>query len=318
MISKHFCAIERGGLLWDAGSILFEFDALREPEKTQFPRIRPYLESLNIQFNEVTPQMLWGGKLWPDLFIANQLDVLKANNLTAPDPCWDWNTDGKELEKKLRENDWDDTTTLYVVSAFTQGEWLHENFIETMCKKIAGIPTQEVIAKYHRSLWLPLYWPETLRERKSLDTRFWYPTSGYAGIVYQRHNEGSIDNPRNAISATQCDSVELTLTFILAKPARPFQALFVVDKSPIYRVTNQDACAGLTPQYHRFVIESREYCQDIGDEMKRLNLLCDVQYSSQLKIKMPLPTLANYRRGWRPAPHLNAQLLEIMNATARA
>ena len=73
MLSRHFQPIERGGMKWDAGMILMEFDALREPEATQFPQIGEYLRSLGMEFNEVKPQMLWCGHFHPDLYIANQL-----------------------------------------------------------------------------------------------------------------------------------------------------------------------------------------------------------------------------------------------------
>lgn len=110
------------------------------------------------------------------------------------------------------------------------------------------------------------------------------------------------------------DCVELTITFILAKPSRPFQVVFVADKSPIYRVTNQDACAGIEAERHRFVVESREYCADILAEGERLGLFTQPQYSSSMKVRIPLPTLANVRRGWKPSPNLNEQIWKLMNS----
>lgn len=178
MLSKHFQPIERGGYRWDAGMILFEFDALREPEKTQFPKIGEYLRGLGMEFNEVKPQMLWCGHFHPDLYIANQLDAVPLS-LVNPN---DWNVNG------ARKQEWPEEFSLASASRTYNGIPFHEAFIEPMCQKILGIPSSAVVAKYHRTAWLPLFFPQTLREKKNLPTKFWYPKCGYAGIVYEKIN----------------------------------------------------------------------------------------------------------------------------------
>lgn len=303
MISNHFCPVVRNGMKFDAGMCLLEFDALREPEATQFPKIGDYLRGLGFEFNEVKPSMLWCGNIVPDLYIANQLDAVPLGFVESR----------VDLVPSNNKASWPETYTLNQASRIRNGEKFHHAFIEPMCIKISGIPSNEIIARYHRSLWLPLYWPQTLRKKESLPTKFWYPTSGYAGVIAERLGSGS--QPAQWPVVAEADRVEITLSFVLAKPAKEFQVLFVVDKSPIYRVTNQDACSGVRLPLERFVVESREYCADITDELQRLGLVINVQYSSQMKIRMPLPTLANYRRGWRPAPHLNDQLLQVMRDT---
>lgn len=298
VISSHFRPVERNGMKWDAGMILYEFDALREPEKTRFPQIGDYLRGLGVEFNEVCPQMLWCGHIVPDLYIANRL--------TAVPQGWQSSVE-MPVPRSHNKARWPDTLSLRAQSLISHGKEFHEAFIEPMCEKIAGIPSAEVVARYHRALWLPLYWPQTLRDKTPLYTRFWYPRDGYAGVVGERL--GFSDRKR----MVPMDSVELTITFLLAKPTREFQVLLVADKSPIYRVTNQDACAGLPLDYCRFVVESRAYCPDIGDEMQRLNLVSGARYLSQMKARLPLPTLVNVRRGWMPAPNLNEQLWSVMN-----
>ena len=299
MLSRHFSPILKGGLKFDAGMILMEFDALREPERTRFPDIGEYLRGL-FEFNEVLPKMLWKGEIHPDLYIANQLDAVAGMDFPAVDFI------PNEIADKWKQNGPDDYN-LNQASRIRHGDQFHDTFIEPMCAKILGIPTSEVVARYHRCAWLPLYWPQTLRNRESLPTRFWYPRKGYAGILAEHFGTGEAKNHQPVVSR-----VEIKLTFVVAKPTREFQTLFVVDPSPIYRITNQDACAGLNPKYQRFVIESREYCQDVTDEAQKLNLFSSVQYSSSLSAWIPTPTLGNVRLGWKPAPHLNDQLWSIM------
>src|SRR5690348_8273511 len=164
MLSRHFNPIERGGAKWDAGMILYEFDALREPERTQFPKVRAYLESLGIEFNEVRPQMLWCGRIVPDLYIANQLEAVPLG--WYGDQVYFHPTD-------RRKSEWPVGMMLNTVSTACHGGKFHDTFIEPMCVKVLGVPTSSVIARYHRAAWLPIYWPETLRARASFETRFW-------------------------------------------------------------------------------------------------------------------------------------------------
>lgn len=274
MLSKHFQPIEANGCKFDRGMILFEFDAFREPEKTQFAKIGEWVKE-RIEMVEIpTPQMLWRGKFAPDPFIANQLSGVPA--------------------------DVD----------------FHETFIEPMCRKISGRSYSEMERKYHRALWLPEYWPETLRARQSLRTPFWYPRCGYAGsiidCVQQLGKDAGVHGNRPNDSSNETSGI--SLAFLLAKPRHDFSVLFVVDQSPIYRVTDQDVCAGIETEWHRLVVEYQS--QDpigVVHELTRLGLISDVRWVSFHRMKMPIPTITNVLNGWKPAPHMNAQLWEVMN-----
>lgn len=301
MISKHFKPVEKANIKWDAGMILFEFDALREPESSYFPLVEGHLKSLGIEFSRVEPKMLWRGKIHPDLYIANRLDAVPEG--------WHGTSIAVPLkDKKLLA----DNLTVEAVSKRNHGEEFHNAFIEPMCQKILGIPTAAIVARYHRSAWLPLYWQETLKDRKSLDTRFWYPKCGYAGIVAEKLGVGESKNNQ------PLDRVEIKIAFVLAKPLKDFQVLFVVDPSTIYRVTDMDACAGTNPAYHRFIVEYREHTKDVTEDAQRMHLFYSVQYSTVMSVFIPSPTLANVRRGWRPAKNMNEQIYEGMNAALSA
>ena len=298
--------VEHFGLRFDRGSILFEFDALREPERTQFPQIGHYLRARGVEFNEVpTPKMLWGGKLWPDLFIANQLEA-------APEG---WNVgdiwDGQfHPDQKFR---WRDSLSLWHASVLNHGEKFHDAFIEPMVRKIAGRASSEIAAKFHRSIWMPIFWPTTLRSRKSIPTKFHYPKHGYAGCVADLVQSGSA----RAIPRTQpaihkeMDGVAISVAYCLAHPLQTFSVAFIVDDSPIYRVTDQEVCAGIDAPLHRLIVEYRGEC-DVWNELQRLGL-ADAKQVAYGSARLQLPTLANVKAGWTPRPHINAQLWEIIN-----
>lgn len=311
-MSLHFFRpVEHFGRKFDRGSVLFEFSAFREPEATDFPRIGAWLRAKGIEFNEVpTPSMLWRERLWPDLYIANRLDAVPD----APH----WKPKSYAEFPLLPKSEWEAETSLAAASYFLHGADFHATFIEPMCRKISGRPSTEIAAKYHRALWLPLYWPQTLRARKSLATPFHYPRARYAGAIADvlGNNERSPANTSAKPSGNPnqgAEAAEIQLAFVVAAPREAFSVVFVVDDSPIYRVTDMDACAGLAPEFHRLVVEYRGEC-NVAQELERLGLAYHPRHMAFDSVRLGLPTIENVRAGWKPRPHLNAQLLEIMRA----
>ena len=113
-----------------------------------------------------------------------------------------------------------------------------------------------------------------------------------------------IEKPMNA------ESVELNIAYVLAAPRQHFSVVFIVDQSPIYRVTDMDVCAGIDAPLHRLIVEYRGEC-DIGNELQRLGL-ADAKQIAYGSARLQLPTLANVAKGWTPRPHINAQILALM------
>ena len=299
---EFLAPVEHFGLRFDRGSILFEFDALREPERTQFPQIGAWLRAKGIEFNEVpTPQMLWRGKLWPDLFIANQLDALCDTDYGNP------LYDIKMPEKAL----WPASLTLQDVSISQQGAKFHDEFIEPMARKIAGRSSSEIAAKFHRAIWVPIFWPTTLRARQSIRTPFFYPSAGYAGRLTELLPV-QVGGIKRSDAIPEYASVALSIAYVVAEPREIFSVCFVVDESPIYRITDMDVCAGIEAPLHRLIVEYRGECH-VHDEMARLGFVDRIEQIAYGSARLQLPTLANVAAGWTPRPHINAQILEIIN-----
>lgn len=306
--------VEHFGCKFDRAMTLFEFSALRQHEAHQFPRIGAWLRAKGIEFNEVpTPQMLWRGRLWPDLYIANQLEAVPEG----------WSQDDLRIPVDVHpglvhKHEWNDRFPLAMASIGFHGEQFHAAFIEPMCRKIAGLSSSAIAAKYHRSLWLPLYWPQTLRARASIRTAFHYPRGGHAGIVADALGGGTgLPQPERAAAVADFESATLNVAYLIAAYGTVFSTAFIVDDSPIYRVTDQDVCAGIDAPYHRLIVEYRGEC-DVPAELSRLGLTQHVRDIAYGSLKMTLPTIENCKRGWRPRPHINAQLLELMNAETLA
>ena len=304
--------VEHFGRKFDRGCILFEFSAFREPERTRFPQIGAFLRAKGVEFNDVpTPKMLWRGKLWPDLYIANQLDALRGDEYDFP------SVDRAPPLYVKRKEDWDGDVSLERLSRSYHGETFHAEFIEPMCRKITGRTSAEIAAKHHRAIWLPLYWPQTLRARQNLPTPFYYPRSGCAGIAreFLRTEESrAISSVQHAV---EFETTAISIAYAVGTPLQFFSVLFVVDESPIYRITDMDVCAGISPRTHRMIVEYRGEC-DVWEELFRLGVLLPdedsgafLQYSAP--INFPLPTLANVARGWKPKPTLNDQFWSLMH-----
>lgn len=309
--------VEHLGRKFDRAMTLYEFSALREPERTQFPQIGAWLRAKGVEFNEVpTPQMLWKGRLWPDLFIANQLEAVPDDCL--PDLRMTYQT-------RAAKHKWHDALTFEACSLSHHGDAFHEAFIEPMCRKIAGRSSSEIAAKYHRTLWLPLYWPQTLRSRKSIPTPFFYPVAGYAGEVRRLLSGGvSVQNAallgndgrsERRAEPVDYDTCDIQVAYVVAATRLHFSVAFIVDDSPIYRITDQDSCAGIETPHHRLIVEYRGECSPLA-ELVRLGFIGPndnkIAYGSA---RLQLPTLANVAKGWTPRPHINNQLWELMNAS---
>lgn len=298
-------SVEHFGRKFDRGMILWEFDALREPEKTRFPQIGAWVKERCAMVEIPTPSMLWRGTLWPDLYIANQLDAVPEG----------FGAIGKRGQ--INKEKFNDETRLDTVSIENHGVQFHAAFIEPMCRKITGRSTRAIAAKYHRAAWLPLYWPKTLRSRQSIRTPFYYPAAGYAGAVAHILGDSGEARRGNERDTSAVEAEKISIAFVVAAPRQSFSVAFIVDDSPIYRITDQDTCAGLTPEFHRYVVEYRGEC-NVVQELERLGLTYHARHIAFDSVRLTLPTIATVQAGWKPRPTINDQLWEHINAKTSA
>ncbi len=196
-----FAGLDINGLNFDAGMTNFEFELFGTPAEdvrsydpdlrselgryTSF--VKAYLSGL-CDFHAIdTPQMVFDGRIHPDLIISNQFDVLHGmpaptigaicEELIAicerPNPMharWKHSRGSSSHQSPLR-----------AVSIANHGPTLHRTFIEPMFNKVLDRSTADIAATFHRNGWVPLFYPETLKSQFSgfpqqlPPTRFHYP-----------------------------------------------------------------------------------------------------------------------------------------------
>lgn len=269
---KFLEPIEADGCRFDRGMILFEFDAFREPEKTRFPKIGEWLKS-KMEFNEIpTPKMYWRGKIWPDLFISNQLDALKSTGFYF-----------KEL---------------------------YDEFLDPMCRKISGVPYSHMAPEYHRSIWLPEYWAKTLRARESLRTPFYYPKEGYAGAILpiiqpaerQALLRSDCETVTIALGLLVAQPLEVFSVMFIVDRDTPIYRVTDMDTCAGIE----------TKWHRYVVEWRSSEWASVVDDLQKLNLIGEARSLSLSSVRLPLPTLENVRNGWKPAPNMNEQLWTLL------
>ncbi len=301
MLSQFFLPITHHVVKFDRGSILYEFSAMREPEKTQFPLIEEFVRS-KIDVVEIPkPQVVYrepmpfrGLRYMPDYFISNDTKAWLHSHYHTH----------TSLHPSLKHT-WGNDVDYEIVSLINHPKGMHDAF-EIWCKKLCGFGLGRIVARYHRAIWLPLYYTESLGT--IWPTKFHYPAAGYAGALAEVLGTESGKAKTDAKT-----SIEIGLYYVLGRTTRPHSVLFVLDReTPIYRITNQSVCAGNgSDEIHQFVVESREQPANLEKELAEYGIT--VQEVAAGKGRIVPPTLENVEAGYNFGDHLNAQLMEYIN-----
>ena len=299
MLSPFWLPYEALGRKWDKGCMLFEFDALREPEATQFPLIGKFVRK-HIKMHEIPkPQIVYrdpapynGVRYMPDFFIANDTKQF-AYSKHAP----------KTFLHPSRKHEWGNDVDYETVSYLNHPGGMHEAF-EIWCNKVCGFGLNRIVAKYHRALWLPLFYSESLGT--IWPTKFYYPAAGYAGALAEVL--GTEAKPRHPA----VEYVQSRLAYVLARSTNPKSVLFVLDrKTPIYRITDQTTCAGTGDDVRQIVVEFRGDCPNLERDLSEYGIT--IQGLTFGEGRLVPPTKANVEAGYDFGNHMNAQIWRTIN-----
>jgi protoporphyrinogen oxidase len=204
----HFSGLELGSWRFDPGMVLYEFGAFNNDVSADILSYDPGLRNDCGRFAAQVqsyvgkhvptavvpvPTMLFRGRVYPDLIIANQVSSLRMMDAG----------DQRRIESELAEICTTRDKSLHpsgkakggkfanadfaAISLANHGRFLHDNIMEPLCRKILGVPTSEILSRYHRAAWLPLYYPETLLSQfgpmpqRLAITQFHYPEEEMAG-----------------------------------------------------------------------------------------------------------------------------------------
>ena len=210
-----FKGYEFCGARVDIGMVLVEFDTLnrdanasltgyspsRKNDSGRFVSIiRQYFDELGVQVNEVsTPKMFFDGAYHEDFLMANRLGSLdhlkeseKQNVLQEvceimDDPKLKQYHASRKSEEPLFTQE-----SVEAISLANHGQTFHEKFMEPFSLKLTNLPTSKFLGHYHRVLWLPLFYPETIREALETQsdvlkpTAFHCPKAGSVKVLVDR------------------------------------------------------------------------------------------------------------------------------------
>ncbi len=191
----HFTGMQVDGLQFDVGMVMLErsipthpcndwsdFDPGCRQDWTRFgTQIWDWMQSQTPLRRVPTPSCLVDGQWWPDYLIANRLDALAQANVELPPSLSP--TDPRHARHKLAIGVYDELS--YTEAALlNHGAELHTHFIEPFVNKLVAGNSADLLARWHRAAWAPLFYPETLQaalkgQAYGLEEYpFWVPESG--------------------------------------------------------------------------------------------------------------------------------------------
>jgi len=206
----YFAGFEFNGERYDAGMNLLEFSSGRDMESnilTYDPEIRydftrflsqieEYMTS-KIHCVEVDLVKMFARNVYTnDIIMANSLEIFDSlseelRSIIEQELLGIIQNNEKSLHasQKHSDNELFLNSSFFSVSIANHGKTFHELFIEPLCKKIFNVTSHDFPALFHRLIWLPLYYPETLLDAirgnvNLVKAKFHYPSEGhFAAIV---------------------------------------------------------------------------------------------------------------------------------------
>ena len=206
----HFAGIDICNSHFDTGMTIIELGSnhtqtqsnLAEYDRNKRNDVGKYLGLVKEYLNELlpireidTPQSYFRGQWYNDFILSNNLDILDGFNQQEKQNIIDELSNRNSLNwrhssNKLKQQKVYSTASYYEVSNYNHSELIHNQIIEPFIKKLTNLSTQKISALYHRRLWVPLYYPETLIQylkgeiKQFTQTSIHYPTnSSLKGVV---------------------------------------------------------------------------------------------------------------------------------------
>lgn len=173
-VGGHFSGVSLDGDFVDLGMVLLEFGAHDINTFDGAGDIKTFNALVNyFQEHETDPASIYvkfKSSLHPDYIIADNCKLVWehkfSSNLSMKCPNLKW------------QSDYFDTTTYYEYCMRAYPEF-YSRLLEGFANKISYGGHRKMSCRYHRSAWLPLYYPDTISgENKSIKT---YPFRKFSG-----------------------------------------------------------------------------------------------------------------------------------------
>ena len=202
----HFSCIKKFGSNFDIGMTLLEFTDFSDSDNPSIKTfnknikgdigrfssfLKNYVESIIPLSIIDTPKVMYNDSIINDFLISNNLQGIK--NLNIFDQMIEELSN--EISGQLHPSN-KNSSDLFLkqnfdkVSLSNHGKSFHNEIIEKYIKKVINRNTSSIISRFHRQIWLPLYYPESLMAlNENIDvfsgqpTLFHYPSEGRVGDI---------------------------------------------------------------------------------------------------------------------------------------
>ena len=220
-LGGHFAGIDFKGKKVDLGMVLLEprfsdvqlpitdYDGESGSSSNAFNLgVFDWLRSLEVELTEVPVVALFNGKTFPDFLIADSLSVLvDLSNISLFEIIETTRNafEHPEFHPRNKSNLYFSRSPVGDVFPDLYGKKYSE-FLLALLDKIAGKESRQLTSRYHRLLWLPLYFPETLLEyleqknSRLENLKFFTPVSGgVSGLLLKMLEKLETDSNFNLI-----------------------------------------------------------------------------------------------------------------------
>jgi protoporphyrinogen oxidase len=212
----HFSSIKLGEIYFDIGmnyielsSFMYEGNNIEDyniTEKNDSARflsfIRNYLKSL-ITIKEVDQiKSFYKNILTDDFIIRNSFSTIRILPLEVKELITNElqenlasNNDFLHASKKYLNQELFTANSYYDVSKYNHGNYIHDQIIEPLCKKVFNLQSKQIPSIHHRIAWAPLYYPESIISSLKNDnfkigeTKFYYPEGSFQVLISKLLNE---------------------------------------------------------------------------------------------------------------------------------
>lgn len=311
-LGGHFAGLELDGHTFDAGMNFLEFTSYNQDASARLASydikkrndvgrfttlVKQTLDEFDTFCKIDTPRMMFDDMFIPDLIISDNLIALRllpdfTQKLIKKELSEIFSLNRKfHASRKLEFS----KETFETLSLFNHGETFHKLFIEPFCKKLTGCSSADFVGLFHRSLWLPLFYPETLF--KELDgtlpfreNHFYYPRNGSISSLIEKmemklksfpnvtivnkfidesildeenivwtHDQNSFLSLNKDFSTYILEKTSIAISSLLIETnALPdnFSTLFIPNDNNLpFRVTNQSYCSGDKGELSKISVE---------------------------------------------------------------
>jgi hypothetical protein len=202
-LGGHFAGMQVDGDAYDLGMVLLEklpsteqgapLATYRSEVRNDWTRFGDFaanwLEEQLPSRRTPTPECLLDSRRWPDFLIANRLDAFANAGVAAP--RFLDRSDPRHAGQKNLGSAYD-TLTYSEAARLNHGDTIHDHYVEPFIRKLFNVSSAEVLARYHRAAWAPLFHPQTLTEAlrgeaaRLPEYPFWVPNENNVGGLVAR------------------------------------------------------------------------------------------------------------------------------------